>query len=328
MFREEQESKQSNDDIQRPWPEPFVYLTYWDDAGSDRRSSKALLGGVIVPTEKFLLIELAHAITVRNLLPEDRQDTFTEFHAYQLWNGEPPFDRIAFDERKRAMGDLLTLLKSYKLGYFYSAVDKAVLKASAVGSISPIDLAFRMCMGSLSHWGLRASTAIVAPDLTPKEEEEERWTAMSERETDIFLNEVCVVIVDNDSSNARLRDELRASFRQYRRRLRLGKRPTSGEKETLPDVSIPHLHDAMFFGDSAESVGLQLADLCGYVMRRHLEGDDTEGLYGLLAPYAFVADHEPDWSRFRFALVCHDEAARVSGPSASALMRSLSGAQS
>jgi hypothetical protein len=56
-------------------------------------------------------------------------------------------------------------------------------------------------------------------------------------------------------------------------------------------MNISFIHDGMHFGDSTESVGLQLADVCGYVMRRHLCGFETHGLFELLRPHAFVAGH-------------------------------------
>ncbi len=34
-----------------------------------------------------------------------------------------------------------------------------------------------------------------------------------------------------------------------------------------------YVHDDMYFGSSKDSVGIQLADLCGYFIAKHLEGD-------------------------------------------------------
>lgn len=45
-----------------------------------------------------------------------------------------------------------------------------------------------------------------------------------------------------------------------------------------------HLHDDIYFGDSKNSIGIQLADLCGFVIRRHLEGDlAVAGFYDIMS---------------------------------------------
>jgi len=33
------------------------------------------------------------------------------------------------------------------------------------------------------------------------------------------------------------------------------------------------LHDCLYFGSSKDSIGIQIADLCAYIIRRRLEGD-------------------------------------------------------
>jgi hypothetical protein len=67
----------------------------------------------------------------------------------------------------------------------------------------------------------------------------------------------------------------------------------------------------MFFADSAASLGLQLADLCNYFVRLHLEGitekDDVlhlEGMarknafYELILPQIICSKPSPEWQQF------------------------------
>jgi hypothetical protein len=38
--------------------------------------------------------------------------------------------------------------------------------------------------------------------------------------------------------------------------------------------------DDIYFGDSKDSLGIQIADMCGFIIRRHLSGKtDSEYLY-------------------------------------------------
>jgi hypothetical protein len=48
----------------------------------------------------------------------------------------------------------------------------------------------------------------------------------------------------------------------------------------------------MYFGDSAHSVGIQLADICTFLICRHLEGkEDTEYLYKGIEPHIFTSNY-------------------------------------
>ena len=54
-----------------------------------------------------------------------------------------------------------------------------------------------------------------------------------------------------------------------------------------------HLHDGMYFGNSSESAGIQLTDMCCFIIHRHLEGkQDTEELYKSIEPQIFAGKVE------------------------------------
>ena len=57
---------------------------------------------------------------------------------------------------------------------------------------------------------------------------------------------------------------------------------------------LEHLHDDMYFGDSKFSKGIQLADICTLIIRRHLAGyEDTEDLYQELSRSIVKHSMEP-----------------------------------
>jgi Protein of unknown function (DUF3800) len=48
---------------------------------------------------------------------------------------------------------------------------------------------------------------------------------------------------------------------------------------------LSNLIDDMYFGDSADSVGIQAVDMCAFLIRRHLAGkEDSEWLYKIIEP--------------------------------------------
>jgi len=75
------------------------------------------------------------------------------------------------------------------------------------------------------------------------------------------------------------------AFRDLRRRVR----QMGGSRGTLE-----HVHDDLYFGDSAYSVGLQAADICTYLVNRHQhQREDTEHLYKLVEETTFSAHMLP-----------------------------------
>lgn len=89
-------------------------------------------------------------------------------------------------------------------------------------------------------------------------------------------SELAVLIAD-DSDKGRY--AMKNAFRQYRRKVRSSQH-NRGKLE--------HLLDDMFFGDSADSLGIQLADVCNFVIERHLCGKkDTEHLYEFIKDRIF-----------------------------------------
>ncbi len=62
------------------------------------------------------------------------------------------------------------------------------------------------------------------------------------------------------------RGDLRQASRSMRSRIKDGEMTFLYHDRGLLD----HLHDEIFFGDSAYSIGVQIADICTYLVTRHL----------------------------------------------------------
>jgi hypothetical protein len=86
----------------------FVYIGYLDDSDTKNKSQEwQVISAVLVPANSFSILEFMSAVTVEDLMPEDRVDEFEEFHASQLYGGYPPFEGIDQQVRLNAIRSLL-----------------------------------------------------------------------------------------------------------------------------------------------------------------------------------------------------------------------------
>ena len=242
----------------------LVHLAYIDDSGSkspeDRKSPFQIVGSVIVSDKDFLNVEFAANLGFAEDVPDDKYaefvENFTEFHAAELFWGHGIWEGIPQEHRFNKISHLLSVISSFKLPIIYGAIDKVKLENALYASANPMDMAFKVCAEGIVKW-------------------------MSENAP----RELCLFIAD-DSEDKRVRADLRRAFRQLRPALR------------PPYLKDPqgHIHDDMYFGDSRDSIGIQLADLCSFFIFKHQVSDnnaDSEGFYKLLEPHIFYGEIQP-----------------------------------
>jgi hypothetical protein len=263
--------------------EEFVYLAYLDDAGSHKQSSIAMFGAVIVSPDSFGDLEGLHNAAIQQIIAVDEiEDKFHEFHASELYCGEGAFEGIEKAKRFDAIQVLLTAVQVKKLPYIYAAVDKDKLKKSPMGSANPIDVAFRLCLLGIEDWA-RSKHQQHGPNVIQ-----------------IDYKDMCLFIVD-DTEEKPLKNQLRGSYRSLR-----------AARPYIPplDNRLWHAHDDLYFGDSRDSVGIQIADLCNYFMWRHLlkKDDGEEEFYNRFVGQAICARPEPEWSTYQDLFKTHDVA--------------------
>ena len=101
--------------------------------------------------------------------------------------------------------------------------------------------------------------------------------------------ELALVITDDRETEKATKAQLRKSYRIYR---------TISRPPTWKLGWCPHLFDDLFFGNSKDSLGLQLADLCAYFIGKHLEGDKQSlGFYTMLHERILYSKLEPKDAR-------------------------------
>jgi hypothetical protein len=226
----------------------FVYLAYFDDAGSHNKDRRfQVLSAVLIKDEYFKNTELLMGINLEDLLPPEKLNKFSEFHASELFGGYGVFEGVDQTKRFKAMEFLLKIIRSREIPVVVGAVDLLLLRTKPYGSANPMDIAFRLCLSGMEEWLARNPENSMDDDFA-------------------------ILIADDCSKEDR--ETLRTSFRELRRQIR------------PPDFSPGHLwhvHDAMYFGNSKDSIGLQLADSCSYFAAKHLEQDPSvAGFYDII----------------------------------------------
>ena len=256
-----------------------MYLAYLDDSDTKKRPIKIqVMSGVIIRDVSFKMFDIAMRTIRDGLVPDDRLDSFEEFHAAELYGGYGVFEGIEKEKRFAAITKLLKLLEIEGTAVVYGAVDITKTKREVYGSADPLDIAFRICIHEIYEW---VRKQIFSSEEMGEDEQMERW-----------LNALVLLIVDD--CEKKQRDVLQNSFRNLRHPLpSLGQKMATGER-------LVHFHDDVFFGDSRYSVGIQLADLCSYFIARHLQGDEEiSSFYELIQPNIVFGQLYPDEDKFR-----------------------------
>ena len=252
-----------------------MFLGYIDDSADQKHRKVEVLTAVLLHDKKFQAVEHALAITVSNIIPEDRIQKFEEFKAWELYRGCGIFEGIEQGERFSAIRYLLGTIAHEKIPLVFGAVDTPSMSKKPYASANPTDTAFRICMPA------------IAMAMAEKTED-----FAEEFDVDLGL-EYALLIADNTDKDKR--NLLKKTFRELRAQMRP---PHRGP-------GLWFIHDEMYFGDSKDSVGLQLADLACYFIRKHLEGDDpaAEGFYNIFQEQILSGAIEPsDSPRAKFGI--------------------------
>jgi hypothetical protein len=226
----------------------LVYLVYLDD--SCEEATHQVIGAAIIHDREFLNIEGFLGVLIEEDIPEELRESF-EFHASALFHGKEPFEKIERDKALSILKDCADMIADAPISVVYGAVDLRKLRSGIYATAQPIDIAFRLCIPEIEKW-----FAEKAPD------------------------ELGILIAD-DTRNQHQKENLRKAFRANRSRIKI-KTPSPTHAVEYRGL-LQHIHDAMFFGDSKETVGIQVADLCCFLILRHLQGKaDTEFLYRII----------------------------------------------
>lgn len=183
-----------------------------------------------------------------------------EFHASDLWNLRAPFDKLDRAQAISIFENCVSVISAMDIEVVYGAVDVAKLKSGLgiYSSAHPIDMAFRLCANKVEEW-----FCTKAPH-------------------DFGL------LISDDTKNTGHKNAMQNAFRMLRPKARFSG-PIDKRKGRLE-----HFHDDMYFGDSRHCVGIQMADMCSFLIMRHLDKQkDTELIYGLLKSQVALSEVAP-----------------------------------
>lgn len=266
-----------------------MHLAYLDDSQDQTQSSLAMFGAVIIPTGEFGWAERLHSIAAEQLFsPDEIEEKFQEFHGRDLFKGEGPFQGMGEQKRFDAIAVLLMALRHHRLPFIYSAIDvrklaKSTLARGLFETAHPLVPAFKLCLLGIENWA---------------QSQHDHFPGSIR----VDYSDQYLLIVD-ETKDAELKKRLRNSYRLLR-----AARPYVLKSPNR----LWHAHDAMFFGDSRDSVGIQLADLCTYFMQRQLMKqnvnvkDESDQFYRMFSDQVICAKPEPEWSEHRELLLAHD----------------------
>jgi hypothetical protein len=255
-----------------------------DDSDTKSKQQKwQIMSAIVIEDKSFKFAELGASTIVEGLIPSNRMDKFEEFHASELYGGYGVFADIDQVVRFEAIYKLLALIEGLKLSVLYGAVDLARLQKEFYASADPLDICFRICLKGLKGW--MEKRVDERPDVQLALEETFASGAddggkFHRAMFSSMMEELVVLIMDE--CDKKEKETLHRSFRELR--------PPCTKK-----FEIHNLHDDMYFGDSRYSIGIQLADLCGYFIGRHMNGEaEVEGFFNIVEPHIVYSQVYPE----------------------------------
>jgi hypothetical protein len=233
-----------------------MFLSYIDDSGSSGNTQGfQVVGGPIINGDKYTSVEITLWARFGAII--GTLEGFEEFHASHLFYATPPYDKLGLEKCRQLFQCAVDVITNWNIPIIYGAVNKGHLLASDYLSSNAVDVAFRRYVRSLEKWiesGNSGSGIIISDDSGTK------------------------------SSN---RKTITESFHQLR------KKPREQLAEFGGTRSIRLLED-IYFSDSKRSTGVQLADVCVYLIGCHLSEKPEQEPYFNKIERLIFEHHSPD----------------------------------
>src|SRR5581483_5595474 len=94
-----------------PRREVLVHLAYMDDSDTKQKANKwQVVAGVLLEDRGFNILEYAMSAVSKMLIPAEKMESFSEFHACELYGGYGVFQGIDDERRYSAIKLLLSFL--------------------------------------------------------------------------------------------------------------------------------------------------------------------------------------------------------------------------
>jgi hypothetical protein len=248
----------------RPKEPIFMYIGFIDDSGStgsnltDPDSKYQVIGGPIIEDRRYLGIEAVLLSGAQDVFGEQEEEDWEkfEFKACDLFHCHPPFDKLGPEKCLKLMQESLEWMRGLKIPIIYGAVDKVRLNNQVYKSAKPADMAFRLYLDSIGRWF------------------EQKFVEQEPAKG---------ILICDDSRKSGIRHTIELVFRELR------KKPQNRMSFGLTQ----YLFDDMYFGDSKNSTGIQMADLCVFAIARNLAHKPDKGLFDIIKDNIFETSMFP-----------------------------------
>jgi hypothetical protein len=238
-------------------PHKIVRLIYFDEAGtaSEQQEPITVVASVLINADsQWSKVEDYLDSVVATIVPEDGRASFREFHAKELFSsGSPVTGNWGKDKRWEVLAAFLDTFRRFELPVLWMGVDRALLREKfrkmniddPDNAQWPRTLAFAFTLQGTNAW---------FHDNAPDEKG------------------LCIA----DATDYEIAQMMRAAYSSWRKVPMIA---------NWTMTKLDHLIDAISFRDSNESIGVQLADVCNFLIKRHEMGKtDSEPFYEMIRP--------------------------------------------
>lgn len=233
-------------------------IVYSDEAGTGDENDEPVLvvaAFLVHPDGQWPWIEQTRDALLDKYVPAESRERF-EFKAARLYR------QLSGGNNEPLLREFLEILPKFQLPVFWGALDrkgmKAELKKQGLDAAYSNDLAQQIAF-------IQAATMVEAFMKFAYPTEQALWVA--------------------DETHTSMRMSMRATLREHQKRAWLA---------GLPMTKFDHIMDTVFYGSSVESLGIQLADACNFVIKRHHMGDTSaERFFQIIYPCLARKDYMP-----------------------------------
>ena len=244
------------------WGSCSCVLVYLDESGTSRGERSAVVAGVVIDGDNQLvaLEEHMERLVERHIPRDNREDFF--FHATNIWSGNKYYkDRGVWplDRRLAILHDLVEIPQQFDIPVVFGYCPRDEL----------ITVPDDFTMDERQHDAVIHSIAFFECACVVEKIMRELWP-----------DETALLIAED-------RPEVRNIVRYVHSWMRSGKAPSQGDAgEYLP---LSHIRDTVHWAGKMQSRHLQLADICAFVIRGHLDKHpQNPPLYNKLRPMMAV----------------------------------------
>jgi hypothetical protein len=250
-----------------------MYISFIDDAGTTGSNEKdeqcpfQIVGGPVIDSALYTDLRTEIVRIYADAIGFDFEGDSewgakwvdVEFHAHKMFHAkEGPYAEIGQESCRQFLQGALQLLADRNIPIIYGLLDKRSFRGTPLeGATNPVTLCCNLYFKALINW----------------------WLAGGSPPTGWSGGEPALLIADASEENKKsdFRKRLHGSFKTCLRQLQ--------ERDDWGISPALSLFDDIYFGDSRESIGLQLADISMYFIHRWAnKHPESEGFYNILRP--------------------------------------------